>query len=136
MSLFLMSLVFFLFTGHTSVKVCERVMANVQIIEAIRKIFMSRQAFNVHPTTKHKEQDPYVDQLKGMWFCLKEDVVSCIEGRNIVRSFPLDSSSPENVPPPKKYCDIYSKGYEKVKKEFSKKLHECFPSARNIAGSD
>ena len=85
---------------------------------------------------QHKKQEPYVDQLKGMWICLKEYVVSCIEGRNIVRSFPLNSSSPEDVLLPKKYCYIYSKGCEKVKKEFSKKLHECFPSARNIAGSD
>jgi hypothetical protein len=60
-------------------------MANIQMIETIRKAFMSRDAFNVHPTTKHKEQDPFPDQLKGMWFCLKENVVSCIEGRELVK---------------------------------------------------
>jgi hypothetical protein len=55
---------------------CERLMANIQMIETVRKAFMSRDAFNVHPTTKHKEQDPFPDQLKGMWFCLKENMVS------------------------------------------------------------
>ena len=55
-------------------KMCERVMANVQMIGAIRKGYMSHEAFDVHPTTKHKEQDPFPDQLKGMWFCLKEKI--------------------------------------------------------------
>jgi hypothetical protein len=107
-------------------------MANIQIVETIRKAFTSHEAFNVHPTTKHKEQDPFPDHLKGMWFCLKENVVSCIEGREVVKLFPIDGSNPKEVPAPKKYCDVYHKGCKKVEKLFDCKLHECFPSVRTI----
>ena len=68
---------------------CERMMANVQIIKATRKAFMSKKAFEVHPTNKHAQQDPFPDQLKGMWFCLKEKVVSFVEGSDIIQHFPL-----------------------------------------------
>ena len=106
---------FYIFTGHTSAKMCERLMANIQMVEAIRKAFKSREAFNVHPTTKHKEQDPFPDHLKGMWFVLKEDVVSCIEGREVVKMFPVDESKPTEVPVPKKCCDIYRKGAKRLR---------------------
>jgi hypothetical protein len=107
-------------------------MANIQMIETIRKAFMSHDAFNVHPTTKHKEQDPFPDQLKGMWFCLKENVVSCIEGRELVKSFPVDGSDAKEVEVPNKFSSVYHKGCEKVEKEFDRKLHESFPSVRTI----
>ena len=38
----------------------------------IRQAFGGHEAFNVHPTTHHTEQDPFPDQLKGMWYCLRE----------------------------------------------------------------
>ncbi len=116
-------------------KMCERMMANIQIIEATRKAFMSTKAFDVHPTKKHSEQDPFPDHLKGMWFCLREEVVSCVEGRNVIRHFPLDGSGPKEIQLPKKCYDIYKKGCEKVTKEFNGKLHECFPSVRHVGST-
>ena len=47
-------------------------MANVQLFGQVRRAYADKQAFDVHVTSKHKEQDPFPDQLKGMWFCLKE----------------------------------------------------------------
>ena len=78
-------------------KMCEHMMANIQIIEATRKAFMSTKAFDVHPTKKHSEQDPFPDHIKGMWFCLREEVVSCVEGRNVIRHFPLDGLGPKEI---------------------------------------
>ena len=95
---------------------CERVMANVQMIGAIRKGYMSHEAFDVHPTTKHKEQDPFPDQLKGMWFCLKEKIVSCVDGKATLKVFPFDGSESKNVP-------------------INRKMHECFPSVRTEQAS-
>jgi hypothetical protein len=126
---------FLIFVGHTSVSMCERMMANIQIIEATRKAFMSKKAFDVHPTKKHSEQDPFPDQLKGMWFCMKEEVLSPTEGRNVIKHFPLDGSGPKEMPIPKKFSDVYQKGCEKVEKEFNAKLHECFPSVRNVGST-
>ena len=99
-------------------------------LSPLEKFFMSKQNFNVHPTKKHKEQDPLIDQLKGMWFCLREDIVSCIEGRKVVKVFPLDGSNAREVQLPKACCEVYKKGCTKIEKEFKKKLHECFPIAR------
>jgi hypothetical protein len=70
-------------------------MANIQIIEATRKAFMSTKAFDVHLTKKHPEQDPFPDHIKGMWFCLGEEVVSSVEGTNGILHFPLDGSGPK-----------------------------------------
>lgn len=111
-------------------KMCERVMANLQMIGAIKKGYMSHEAFDVHPTTKHKEPDPFPDQLKGMWFCLKENIVSCVDGRTTAKFFPIDGSEFKNVSIPKKCSDIYHKGCKKVAEQFTRKMHECFPGVR------
>ncbi|KAL9978530.1 hypothetical protein ACROYT_G016057 [Oculina patagonica] len=50
----------------------ERLMANVQLFGQVRRAHADKEAFDAHVTTKHKEQDPMADQLKGMRFCLKE----------------------------------------------------------------
>ena len=38
-------------------------MANIDIFGSTRKSFQAKEAFNVHPTTKHHKQDPFPDQL-------------------------------------------------------------------------
>ena len=114
---------------------CERMMANIQIIESTRKAFMSKNAFDVHPTTKHSEQDPFPDQLKGMWFCMKEKVLAHRDGLNVTKHFPLDGSGPREVQIPKQCSDVYKKGCEKVEKQLSVKLHECFPGVRNVGST-
>lgn len=45
---------------------------NLEAMGAVRQAFGGHEAFNVHPTTHHTEQDPFPDQLKGMWYCLRE----------------------------------------------------------------
>ena len=47
-------------------------MANIQLFDQIKKPYAENEAFDVHPTSKHKEWDSKPDQLKGMWFCVKE----------------------------------------------------------------
>ena len=74
---------------------------------------MSRKAFDIHPTKKHAEEDPFPDQLKGMWFCFKENVLSCDEGRNVIQYYPLAWADGKEMQLPKKCCDIYTKGCKK-----------------------
>ena len=57
-------------SGHTTVKMVQRLMANIEIFGSTRECFQAREAFSVHPTTKHKEQDPFPDQLKAAHFVL------------------------------------------------------------------
>jgi hypothetical protein len=51
-------------------------MANIDIIGKTREAFKSRDAFNVHCTTKHCEQDPIPDQLKAAKFYSEEQISS------------------------------------------------------------
>jgi hypothetical protein len=49
----------------------QRLMANIDMLIQTMKSFQAREAFNVHPTTKHTEQDPFPDQLKTAHFILR-----------------------------------------------------------------
>ena len=106
-----------------------------KLMKYLQKPSKAQLAFSVHPTKKHSEQDPFPDHLTGMWFCLREEVVSCVEGRNVIHHFPLDGSGPKEIQLPKKCYDIYKKGCEKVTKEFNGKLHECFPSVQHVGST-
>lgn len=39
----------------------------------VRRAYADKEAFIVHATSKHKEQDSMPVQLKGMLFCLRKD---------------------------------------------------------------
>ena len=108
---------------------CSRLMANIQMIDKAREVFASREAFDYHPTTKHKEQDPFPDQLKGMWFCIQYKFFQHSPGRKPVH-IPISGDS--GNPVPKAHTNIIQQGQDKVTKRFSEKLHACFPEYRLI----
>ena len=58
-------------SGHTTVNMCERLMANLDMMKYMRRSYMSKEGFDVHPTSRHSVQSSLPDQLKGAWFCLK-----------------------------------------------------------------
>ena len=58
-------------TGHTTVKMCERVMGNIDFFKKVRGAYKSPDSFNVHHTSRHSEQNPFPDHLKSAWFCLR-----------------------------------------------------------------
>lgn len=61
----------FFYSDHTSVQMCKRLMGNLVVLGSTRGTFASRQAFDHHTTTKHKEQSSSPDQIKGTWFCVQ-----------------------------------------------------------------
>ena len=54
----------FLSTGHTSVKMCQKLMGSIDLLKLTRSAYNSREAFDVHPTSRHAVPDSYRDQLK------------------------------------------------------------------------
>lgn len=48
----------FIFVGHSSIHMLKRLMVNVDTFSTIRDAYSDKSAFNVHPTSHHKEQDP------------------------------------------------------------------------------
>ena len=63
--------VFFSTEGHTSVKMCQRLMGSLDILKQIRFGYTSKDAFDVHSTTRHSVADPFQDKLKGASYCLR-----------------------------------------------------------------
>ena len=106
-------------------------MANVQLLGYVRHAYSAKEAFDVHPTKKHKEQTPFPDQLKGMWFCLREGMFEFVDGRENAISFPIEAGKPTLIR--KSNVSIIEKGTAKVKENFSRKLHDCFPSMRQVS---
>ena len=70
--------------GHSSVNILKLLTVNLEALGAVRSAFVGREAFNVHPSSHHTEQDPFPDQLKGMWFCLQKKFFDPPEDQNFV----------------------------------------------------
>ena len=49
--------------GHSSINMLKRLMVNIEAFSTIRAAYSSPSAFDVHPMSRHKEQDPIHDQL-------------------------------------------------------------------------
>ncbi len=128
--LLMRSFLCFTFAGHSTVQTCRRIMANIQFLQNVRSTYSNKDAFDVHPTKRHQEQSPFPDQLKGMWFCLKEGFFDYAQGRKEILQCPkqADSTQPKCVPNP--CVSVYQKGIKKVQENFNRKLHECFPAMR------
>ena len=97
-------------------------MANIDIIGKTREAFKSRDAFNVHCTTKHCEQDPIPDQLKAANFILRSRFLQPIPERKSVVKFKdpkMASISSTNI-------DAYHTGKKKVVENFDRKLFSLF----------
>ena len=58
----------------------QRLMANIDLLNETRKSFQGCDAFNVHPTTKHTEQDPLPDQVKAAHFILRNQFLKYVQG--------------------------------------------------------
>ena len=58
-------------SGHTTVPMCQRLMANVDMLKLIRAAYVGKQGFDAHHSSRHSEQTSFPDQLKGAWFCLQ-----------------------------------------------------------------
>ena len=47
-------------------------MGNLDLTKSVRATYKARKAFGVHNTRRHREQTSLKDNIKAMWFCLKE----------------------------------------------------------------
>ena len=113
---------------------CQKLMASLDLLGSVRKVYSNPSAFNYHQTTKHKEQSSMPDVVKGMWFCLANKFFKVSVGK-VALEFPIKSStaSVARKPVSKSSMGVLEKGEKKVKEKFKSKLHENFPSFRKIS---
>ena len=114
---------------HTTVDMCEKLMANLDLVKCVRRAYMSRQGFDVHHTSRHSVQSSLLDQIKGAWFCVQKEFFQCKERKDI-ECYPLGTNCCAAGKVPKNLIDVITKGKEKVKGSYKEKLYECFPDLR------
>lgn len=117
------------FSGHTTVKMCQRIMGNIDLLKSCRAAYKSRESFDVHHTSCHSEQSPFPDQLKAGWFCLTKDFFAN-RGRKEVKAIPLGKKGAFQDKISSKVVSSYDKGVQIIKDNFKSKLYECFPDLR------
>ncbi|XP_066290643.1 uncharacterized protein [Branchiostoma lanceolatum] len=116
-------------SGQTTLKTLKRLNVNLQLIGSARACYKSRSGFDVHNTKRHSEPSPFQDQIFVSLFCLKERFFMHDPGRRKVKMYP-GSDSEKFVPNDR--CDVYSKGCEKVRSNFNRKMYDIFPSRRRV----
>ena len=112
-------------SGHSTVKTCTQLSGSVDLVKMIRDAYKGKESFDVHHTTRHSGASPLEDQVKGAWFWITQRLFSkAVDDRPVV----FKSDSEEKVP---LFClDVEQKGVQKIKDNFSKKLHDSFPDVR------
>ena len=100
----------------------QRLMANIDLLIQTRKSFQARDAFNIHPTTKHTEQNPLPDQLKAAHFILRKRFFQCVPGRKTVEKF----GDPKKASISANNIDCYEIGKMKVVASFNRKLFNIY----------
>lgn len=111
----------FIFVGHSSIHMLKRLMVNVDAFSTIREAYSDESAFNVHPTSHHKEQDPLPDQLKGMWYCLKHKIIAVNVTDSTIPKLTKEGGDSGKIP--QSLVNVYAKGQDKVKQNFSRMMY-------------
>ena len=100
--------------------------ASLPLLQNSRSMYLSKSGLDIHNTTKHSVSTSFPDQLKVAWFCLSEKFYQHDSARKkICLIFMWDAQGNMSVQIDK--YNIYSKGIEKVKSNFTKKLYDLFP---------
>lgn len=102
-------------SGHTTVNMCERFMANLDMMKYLRRSYMNKDGFDVHPTSRHSVQSSMPDQLKAAWFCLKKGFFEN-KGRQDMECYPLANNGCASGKAQKTSCVSRRKGNRRSKR--------------------
>lgn len=104
-------------------------MANIALLDQTRKSL--RNARNIHPTTKHCQQDGFPDQIKAVYFIRRKKFLSPMSGRKTVEKFGYS----RNALISNSNADPYESGEKKVVRNFNSKLFALYAimNERNAA---
>ena len=116
-------------SNHTTVNMCERLMANLDMLKYIRKAYMEKGGFHVHHTSRHSVQDPLPDQVEGAWLCVKKAFFEDNKTTEI-ECYSIDGKGSSSGKVPKNLINVYEKGQAKITEGFKGKLYDAFPDLR------
>ena len=110
---------------HTTVGMCEKMMANLDMLKCIRSAYMNKERFDVHYTSRHSVQSALPDQIKGAWFCIKKEFFRN-KKRSETECYSIDKGCSAGGKVPKNLINVLSKGKQKIKDSFTQKLYNVF----------
>ncbi|XP_078591192.1 uncharacterized protein LOC144870649 [Branchiostoma floridae x Branchiostoma japonicum] len=116
-------------SGQTTLKTLKRLNVNLQLVGSARACYKSSSGFDVHNTKRHSEPSPLLDQIFVCLFCLKEQFFMYNPDRRKAKIYP-STGTQKFVPNDR--CDVYSKGCEKVRSNFQRKMYDIFPNRRRV----
>ena len=117
------------YSGHTTVKMCEHLMGNIDLMKSVRNAYKSPDSFDVHHIGRHSEQDPFPGQLEAAWFCLSKEFFTN-KKRKKTSALPVDKKGQFDGKISKKVVDVYEKGVKIIKENCKTKVYDCFPDLR------
>ena len=119
-------------SGKTTLKMFKAMSANIQVISSFRNVYRGKGGFDIHYTEKHSTQCPLPDQLKVALFCLKEKFFCVDASRKKAKQYANEMFAAKEGFVPNDRTDIVSKGKEKVKSVFQRRMFELFPERRQL----
>lgn len=106
-------------------------MGSIDLFKVSREAYTSKAGFDEHTTTRHSVPDPFADQLKGAWFCLRNGLLDPNkEPNDVPNCYPLDGQGKPSGKVSKAFIDVDEKGRAKISENFKFKLYESFPDIR------
>lgn len=109
---------------------CQKLMGSIDVLKQTRSAYTSRDAFDVHPTSRHAVADSFCDQLKGAWFCLHNGWLDPIKETDGCPGYSVDGQGKVEGKVSQCYAAVEEKGKAKLKDNFESKLYDCFPDLR------
>ena len=106
-------------------------MGSIDLFKQARSEYTSKEAFDVHVTSRHSVSEPFLDQLKGAWFCLNKGLLDPTKSPEAIPvCYPIDGLGGKGGPVSKCYLDVQEKGIARVTENFKSKLYDSFPDLR------
>ena len=102
-------------------------MSSIDLFKATRRIYSSRKGFDEHTTRRHSVPNSYKDQLKGMWFCLKNGFLKSHKSNDSPPLYELGCSGKPSGKVPSNILNVKEKGEKKIMENFKEKLYLSFP---------
>lgn len=100
----------------------QTLMANLHLIGVVRGAYHPGEPFNIHPTSRHCEQDPFPEQIKAMSFILASKFLNPDTTRQAVEKYGSSRSvSISDV-------DAYTSARKKLKITSTRNCFHCLVS--------
>ena len=92
-------------------------MVSIYLFKAVRKAYSLKKGFDEHTAQRHHVPNSFPDQLKGMWFCLKNGFLTGTQSSDDTDVYSLEGSGKPSGKVQICLLDVYEKGNNKGGRE-------------------